>query len=97
MVQKILTAEELDGMISTEPKTESGHAESIKRVADSLRELKNHRSRVGTLEDALDAYDGQVADAYKTRELGYDMQVSALKNIGRAGTGNFAWRLCRYR
>ena len=93
MVQKILTAEELDGMISTEPKTESGHAESIKRVADSLRELKNHRSRVGTLEDALDAYDGQVADAYKTRELGYDMQVSALKNIGRAGTGNFAWSL----
>ena len=91
MVQKILTAEELDGMISTEPKTESGHAGSIKRVADSLRELKNHRSRVGTLEDALDAYDGQVADAYKIRALGVDGQRSTHKAIGRADTGNTQW------
>lgn len=45
------------------------------------------------MEDALDGYDGLVADAYKTREAGYDMQVTALKNIGRAGTGNFAWSL----
>jgi hypothetical protein len=44
MVQKILTAEELDVMIATEPKTESGHAESMKRVNDSLRELRNHRT-----------------------------------------------------
>ena len=32
MVQKILTVEELDVMIATEPKTESGHEESMKRM-----------------------------------------------------------------
>ena len=63
MVQKILTVEDLDVMIATEPKTESGHEESMKRVNDSLRELRNQRSRVKTLDDALDAYDGLVADA----------------------------------
>ena len=55
MVQKILTAEELDVMNATEPKTESGHEESMKRVNDSLRELRNQRSRVKTLDDALDS------------------------------------------
>ena len=93
MVQKILTAEELDVMIATEPKTESGHEESMKRVNDSLRELKNHRSRVKTLDDALDAYDGLVADAYKIRELGLDGQTSTCKAIGRSGTGNSQWNL----
>ena len=93
MVQKILTAEELDVMIATEPKTESGHEESMKRVNDSLRELKNHRSRVKTLDDALDAYDGLVADAYKIRELGLDGQTSTHKAIGRSGTGNSQWNL----
>ena len=91
MVQKILTAEELDVMIATEPKTESGHAESIKRVNDSLRELRNQRSRSKTLEDALDAYDGVVARAYKTRALGVDGQTSTLQAIGRAGSGNSQW------
>ena len=91
MVQKILTAEELDGMISTEPKTESGHAESIKRVNDSLRELRNHRTRVKTLADALDSYNAQVADAYKIRALGVDGQTSTHKAIGRADTGNTQW------
>jgi hypothetical protein len=93
MVQKILTAEELDVMIATEPKTESGHEESMKRVNDSLRELRNQRSRVKTLDDALDAYDGLVADAYKIRELGLDGQSSAFKAIGRSGTGNSQWNL----
>ena len=93
MVQKILTAEELDVMIATEPKTESGHEESMKRVNDSLRELKNHRSRVKTLDDALDAYDGLVAEAYKIRELGLDGQTSTCKAIGRSGTGNSQWNL----
>ena len=93
MVEKILTAEELDVMIATEPKTESGHAESMKRVDDSLRELKNHRTRVKTLEDALDGYDALVADAYKIKELGLDGQTSTLKHIGRAGTGNTQWNL----
>jgi hypothetical protein len=91
MVQKILTAEELDVMIATEPKTELGHEESMKRVNDSLRELRNQRSRVKTLEDALDAYDGLVARAYKTRALGVDGQTSTLQAIGRAGTGNSQW------
>ena len=91
MVQKILTAEELDVMIATEPKTESGHAESMKRVNDSLRELKNHRTRVKTLDDALDSYNAQVADAYKIRALGVDGQTSTHKAIGRADTGNTQW------
>ena len=91
MVQKILTAEELDVMIATEPKTESGHEESMKRVNDSLRELRNQRSRVKTLDDALDAYDGLVAEAYKIRELGLDGQTSTCKAIGRSGTGNSQW------
>ena len=93
MVQKILTAEELDVMIATEPKTESGHEESMKRVNDSLRELRNERSRVKTLDDALDAYDGLVAEAYKIRELGLDGQSSTCKAIGRSGTGNSQWNL----
>ena len=93
MVQKILTAEELDVMIATEPKTESGHEESMKRVIDSLRELRNQRSRVKTLDDALDAYDGLVAEAYKIRELGLDGQVATIKHFGRAGTGNTQWNL----
>ena len=93
MVQKILTAEELDVMIATEPKTESGHEERIKRVNDSLRELRNERSRVKTLNDALDAYDGLVADAYKVRALGLVGQTSTCKAIGRAGTGNSQWNL----
>ena len=93
MVQKILTAEELDVMIATEPKTESGHEESMKRVNDSRRELRNQRSRVKTLDDALDAYDGLVADAYKIRELGLDGQTSTCKAIGRSGTGNSQWNL----
>ena len=93
MVQKILTAEELDVMIATEPKTESGHEESMKRVNDSLRELRNQRSRVKTLDDALDAYDGLVAEAYKIRELGLDGQTSTCKAIGRSGTGNSQWNL----
>ena len=93
MLQKILTAEELDVMIATEPKTESGHEESMKRVNDSLRELRNQRSRVKTLDDALDAYDGLVADAYKIRELGLDGQTSTCKAIGRSGTGNSQWNL----
>ena len=91
MVQKILTVEDLDVMIATEPKTESGHEESMKRVNDSLRELRNQRSRVKTLDDALDAYDGLVADAYKIRALGMDGQTSTCKAIGRAGTGNSQW------
>ena len=93
MVQKILTAEDLDGMITTAPKTESGHAESMERVNASLRELRNHRTRVKTLEDALDGYDALVANAYQTRELGLDWQVLRLKAMGRAGTGNTQWNL----
>ena len=63
------------------------------RIDDSRRELRNQRSRVKTLDDALDAYDGLVADAYKIRELGLDGQSSAFKAIGRSGTGNSQWNL----
>ena len=93
MVQKILTAEELGVMIATEPKTESGHEESMKRVNDSLRELRNHRTRVKTLDDALDSYEGLVADARKIKKLGLEGQLSTFKAIGRAGTGNTQWSL----
>ena len=59
--------------------------------SSDLRELRNHRTRVKTMEDALDAYDGLVADAYKIRALGVDGQTSTCKAIGRAGTGNSQW------
>ena len=53
--------------------------------------MRNQRSRSKTLEDALDAHDAQVAEAYKIRELGLDSQASTYKAIGRAGTGNTQW------
>ena len=58
-------------------------------LIESVRQAKNKRTHDKTLEDALDAYDGLLADAYKTRELGLDTQVHRLKNIGRVGTLNF--------
>ena len=61
------------------------------RIDDSRREWRNHRTRVKTMEDALDAYDGLVADADKIRALGMDGQTSTCKAIGRAGTGNSQW------
>ena len=65
----------------------------IAGVEGSKRELRNHRSRVKTPEDALDGYDGLVAEAYKIRELGLDGQVATIKHFGRAGTGNTQWNL----
>ena len=65
----------------------------MKRVNDSLREWKNHRTRVKTLEDALDAYEGLVADARKIKKLGLEGQLATFKAIGRAGTGNTQWSL----
>ena len=56
-----------------------------------MRELRNHRTRVKTLADALDSYNAQVADAYKIRALGVDGQTSTHKAIGRADTGNTQW------
>ena len=58
-------------------------------LIESVRQAKNKRTHDKTLEDALAGYDGLVADAYKTRELGLDTQVHRLKNIGRVGTLNF--------
>ena len=60
-------------------------------LIESVRQAKNKRTHDKTLEDALAGYDGLVADAYKTRELGLDTQVHRLKNIGRVGTQNFEW------
>ena len=62
-------------------------------LIESVRQAKNKRIHDKTLEDALAGYDGLVADAYKTRELGLDTQVHRLKNIGRVGTLNFEWGL----
>ena len=93
MAGTILTAEDLDSMWPTKTKGAPDYAHSMMRIEASLRELKNKRSRAKTLEDALDAYDGLVADAYKIHELGLDTQVHRLKNIGRAGTQNTQWGL----
>ena len=62
-------------------------------LIESVRQAKNKRTHDKTLEDALDAYDGLLAGAYKTRELGLDTQVHRLKNIGRVATLNFQWGL----
>jgi len=93
MPEPILTAEDLDTMWPTDATSESDYADSIKRVEASKRELRNKRTRVKTLEDALDGYEGQVAEAHKILERGLDGQVSTLKAIGRAGTGNTQWNL----
>ena len=93
MAGNILTVEQLDELITRSPKGESDYAEGLMLIEGSLRELRNERSRAKTLEDALDAYDGLVADAYKIHELGLDTQVHRLKNIGRAGTQNTQWGL----
>ena len=75
--------------------TESTEDLQSSRMAliESVRQAKNKRTHDKTLEDALAGYDGLVADAYKTRELGLDTQVHRLKNIGRVGTLNFQWGL----
>ena len=75
--------------------TESTEDLQSSRMAliESVRQAKNKRTHDKTLEDALAGYDGLVADAYKTRELGLDTQVHRLKNIGRVGTLNFEWGL----
>ena len=88
MAKEILDAEQLDNMWPTDATSEPDYADRMTRIEDSRRELRNQRTPVKTLDDALDAYDGLVADAYKTRELGLDGQASALKAIGRADTGN---------
>ena len=93
MPEPILTVEELDLMWPAEIEGEQDYDGNIMRVQGSLRELRNKRTRVKTLEDALDAYDGLVADAYKNREEGLAIQVYRLKNIGRVGTLNFQWGL----
>ena len=91
MAKEILDAEELDSMWPKDATGEADYADDMMRIQDSLRELRNQRSRSKTLEDALDAYDGLVARAYKTRALGVDGQTSTLQAIGRAGTGNSQW------
>ena len=93
MAATILTAEELDSMWPTETKGEPDYADSMMRIEDSLRELRNQRSHSKTLEDALDAYDGMVEKAYKVRELGLEGQASTFKAIGREGTHNTQWNL----
>jgi hypothetical protein len=80
-------------MWPTDATSESDYSDRMMRIEGSRRELRNLRSRVKTPEDAMDAYDGLVADAYKTRQLGLDGQVSTLKAIGRADTGNTQWNL----
>lgn len=91
MVEKILTAEELDLMWPSDATTEPEYEERIACIRDSLRELRNERTRVKTQEDALDAFDALVADAHKTIALGLEGQAATLKAIGRAGTGNTQW------
>ena len=75
MAEPILTVEELDTYWPTDTTSEPDYADRMTRIDDSRRELRNHRTRVKTMEDALDAYDGLVADAYKIRALGMDGQT----------------------
>jgi len=73
--------------------TESTEDLQSSRMAliESVRQAKNKRTHDKTLEDALDGYNGQMAEAYKIREFGLDSQASTYKAIGRAGTGNTQW------
>ena len=91
MAGNILTVEQLDELITRSPKGESDYAKGLMLIEGSLRDLKNKRTREKTSEDALDAYDGLVASAYKIRALGVDGQTSTHKAIGRADTGNTQW------
>ena len=69
MPKHILTAEELDLMWPNDVTTEHEYQERMALIQDSLRELRNERSRVKTLEDAMDAFDALVADPHKLRLL----------------------------
>ena len=93
MADPVLTVEELDNMWPTGATSEPDYEDRMMRIEGSLRELRNKRTRVKTPEDALDGYDGLVAEAYKIRELGLDGQVATIKHFGRAGTGNTQWNL----
>ena len=92
-VMPYFSAEELDSLWPTDATSEAEYVERIAGVEGSKRELRNHRTRLKTPEDALDGYDGLVAEAYKIRELGLDGQVATIKHFGRAGTGNTQWNL----
>ena len=91
MAKEILDAEQLDSMWPTDATSEPDYADRMTRIEDSRRELRNQRTRVKTLDDALDSYNAQVADAYKIRALGVDGQTSTHKHFGRADTGNTQW------
>ena len=91
MPHKIFTFDELDEMLIKEPRSDDYIQDTLMALDASKRELKNKRTHDKTLEDALDAHDAQVAEAYKIRELGLDSQASTYKAIGRAGTGNTQW------
>ena len=65
MAKEILDAEQLDSMWPKDATGEPDYEDRMTRIEDSRRELRNQRTRVKTLEDALDAYDWLVADAYK--------------------------------
>lgn len=58
---------------------------------ESMRELRNKRGQLHTLEDALDAYEGLVKDAYKARADSRAGQTQRLKMVGRQGTHNHQW------
>ena len=92
-VMPYFSAEELDSLWPTDATSEAEYVERIAGDEGSKRELRNHRTRVKTLDDALDAYDGLVAEGYEIRELGLDGQVATIKHFGRAGTGNTQWNL----
>ena len=95
MPKPILTVEELDLMWSNGATSEPDYGERMARVEDSLRELWNKRTRVKTLDDAMDAYDALIKDAHKTIANGFAEQAATLRAIGRARSGNTQWRMDR--
>ena len=93
MAEPILTAEELDEILSNKPETQSEYEAAFARIAASKLALRNKRTQVKTLEDTLDAYEGLLADARKIVEEGLAKQLHRLKELGRVGILNFQWGL----
>jgi len=93
MVDKIFTFDELDEMLIKEPRSDDYIQDNLMALEASMRELKNKRTHEKTLEDALDSYEGWVADARKIKERGLEGQVATFKSMGCSDTGNHAWNL----
>jgi len=72
----------------------NGHLEHVRmEMEKSITQLSNKRTEEGTLDDALDAYDGLVDKSRKILAESWVGQAGRLKKDGWHGTGNCSFNL----